>query len=546
MVLREKCYKMASDQPAQKKPRRTEENERPIDEPDFILNPFSENVSRDVHLNLAPNVNESDISLNTLNTQLNVVAKTPTIEQENVRLHQMVHQNGPTTDLSLRNLNNMNIASHNLMSINSTLHSSQNPSHNLSSQNSSNQLPSQNSSNHLQSQNSSNHIPSHNSSSLNSYNSSSHNSSFLNLSYLNSTLSQNILLQSVQNNLSHNIQAGSKNNVNIHNTNKINHLSQNIAEQILPENVQSHITQLSLTHHASVSESPEQVQNYDRGNSYNYIDSERYSTLPNLLQVMGNSPSQTRYSENQNRAEIQNHLENQNLLQSQNGLESQNRIETQTRLEIRNHPGSQIYSVENHSHTENLSHLKENQIHHLENQVHHLGNQGHLENQTLLLEDQSVPVESQTHLLENMAQRIDNHPHHIGNHSHRLESQTHLQNQLFEEDYSSERENDIMNCLVKQCLCSVPEELLYKPFFEVRTSESNGPKTLNLSEWSTKKILRCLSKLQVLFDVYIKQNNKGYICTRIVDICNTIIRNECNLIEQVRILTYNYFMRAKL
>lgn len=87
--------------------------------------------------------------------------------------------------------------------------------------------------------------------------------------------------------------------------------------------------------------------------------------------------------------------------------------------------------------------------------------------------------------------------------------------------------------LIKQCLCAISERTLRKPFEGHHITDNNGTRIAMLCEWPTNKILQFLSKLQLLFDVYLKQNNSGYICSRIVNICDTIVRNEYNLIEQV-------------
>lgn len=81
------------------------------------------------------------------------------------------------------------------------------------------------------------------------------------------------------------------------------------------------------------------------------------------------------------------------------------------------------------------------------------------------------------------------------------------------------------NGLIVQCLCGVPENLLRKPF------------AVSLTEWPTGKLLQLLSNLQLLFDVYLKQNNNGHICSRVVAICVALVNNEYNLIQQLLSLT---------
>lgn len=90
-----------------------------------------------------------------------------------------------------------------------------------------------------------------------------------------------------------------------------------------------------------------------------------------------------------------------------------------------------------------------------------------------------------------------------------------------------------LSYLVKQCLCDIPDNILRKPFESYQITDENGSRTAMLSEWSTGHVLQFLSSLQLLFEVYLKQNNSGHICSKIVTICNTFVRNEHNLIEQI-------------
>lgn len=96
--------------------------------------------------------------------------------------------------------------------------------------------------------------------------------------------------------------------------------------------------------------------------------------------------------------------------------------------------------------------------------------------------------------------------------------------------------DDFQKLLVKQCLCGATDTTLRRPFEGQNISDGTGVRAAMLSEWSTKKVLQFLSNLQLLFDVYLKQNNTGFICSRIVRICETIICNEYNLIEQIMAL----------
>lgn len=88
----------------------------------------------------------------------------------------------------------------------------------------------------------------------------------------------------------------------------------------------------------------------------------------------------------------------------------------------------------------------------------------------------------------------------------------------------------IQEHLVKQCLCSVSDDYLRTPFNS----------SLNISEWPPDEILLFLSNLQLLFDVYLKQNYKGHICSKLMDICNMLVRNEHNWLSEVILLADHY------
>ncbi|XP_037948312.1 protein lines [Teleopsis dalmanni] len=93
------------------------------------------------------------------------------------------------------------------------------------------------------------------------------------------------------------------------------------------------------------------------------------------------------------------------------------------------------------------------------------------------------------------------------------------------------------NSLTKQCLCGVSERTLRKPFQSHYSTDLNGRKRIaNISEWPTNKLLQFLSNLQLLFDIYLKQNSKGFICARIMDVCDALIQNDQNLIDEIIIL----------
>lgn len=96
--------------------------------------------------------------------------------------------------------------------------------------------------------------------------------------------------------------------------------------------------------------------------------------------------------------------------------------------------------------------------------------------------------------------------------------------------------------LTKQCLCGVSERVLRRPFeshyvYATRPPDGGGGRPVRriapLAEWPTQKLVQLLSNLQLVFDVYLRQNAKGHICCRIMDVCDALVRNEQNLIDEI-------------
>ncbi|XP_045464396.1 protein lines [Harmonia axyridis] len=111
--------------------------------------------------------------------------------------------------------------------------------------------------------------------------------------------------------------------------------------------------------------------------------------------------------------------------------------------------------------------------------------------------------------------------------------------------------DEFQNMLVKQCLCGISDELFQNPFEGYQLINPVGIRCGMLTEWPTSKILHFLSNLQLVFEIYIKQNNRGFICSKILDLCNSIMVNEYNLMEQILSLCdtrnkYINFMSAKV
>ncbi|XP_075165615.1 protein lines homolog [Haematobia irritans] len=124
--------------------------------------------------------------------------------------------------------------------------------------------------------------------------------------------------------------------------------------------------------------------------------------------------------------------------------------------------------------------------------------------------------------------------------------------QRIDENSATQDMREFEESLNKQCLCGVPERMLRKPFQSHYSMDANGQKRVaNLSEWPTNKLLQFLSNLQLLFDIYLKQNSKGFICSRIMDVCDALIRNDHNLIDEIIVLagyknTYVQFLAGRV
>lgn len=108
-----------------------------------------------------------------------------------------------------------------------------------------------------------------------------------------------------------------------------------------------------------------------------------------------------------------------------------------------------------------------------------------------------------------------------------------------------------------QCLCGLSEKVLKVPFqyyhSVVRNSNEDDPVALksnnggsgssnsssdvhyvkSLKLWPEEFLLKYLSNIQLLFHVYLKQNAKGNICGKIMEICDCLIRNEITIFENL-------------
>ncbi|KAJ0170567.1 hypothetical protein K1T71_013938 [Dendrolimus kikuchii] len=81
----------------------------------------------------------------------------------------------------------------------------------------------------------------------------------------------------------------------------------------------------------------------------------------------------------------------------------------------------------------------------------------------------------------------------------------------------------LQDALVGQCLCRFDENVVLQLF----------DRQLNIVSWPLTCSLTYLSTMQLMFDVYLKQNNTGTICSRIMQACDIFVRNRHDWITEV-------------
>ncbi|XP_063370472.1 protein lines [Cydia amplana] len=77
--------------------------------------------------------------------------------------------------------------------------------------------------------------------------------------------------------------------------------------------------------------------------------------------------------------------------------------------------------------------------------------------------------------------------------------------------------------LVGQCLCTVEEHKVSQMF----------DRRLNIVSWPLTCSLTYLSTMQLMFDIYLKQNNTGTICSKLMQACDMLVRNRHDWITEV-------------
>lgn len=108
------------------------------------------------------------------------------------------------------------------------------------------------------------------------------------------------------------------------------------------------------------------------------------------------------------------------------------------------------------------------------------------------------------------------------------------QQQQDQDDESISEIEHLQNSLLTQCLCNVPESSLRKPLPTASFCTVDGDYRANLiAEWEPDKTLEFISALQLLFDLAIKQNTRGVMCSRVASVCEVLSRNEHGIVDQI-------------
>lgn len=81
----------------------------------------------------------------------------------------------------------------------------------------------------------------------------------------------------------------------------------------------------------------------------------------------------------------------------------------------------------------------------------------------------------------------------------------------------------LQDALVGQCLCRFDEDVVTQLF----------DRRLNIVSWPMTNSLTYLSTMQLMFDVYLKQNGTGTICSKIMQACDMCVRNRHDWITEV-------------
>lgn len=114
-------------------------------------------------------------------------------------------------------------------------------------------------------------------------------------------------------------------------------------------------------------------------------------------------------------------------------------------------------------------------------------------------------------------------------------STTSIENLTANESDLNLNENEWIDALQsRQCLCGVSDTAMRRPF--QRYLHTQPPVNVDpLEEWPSALVLKFLSNIQVFFDIYLKQNRRGNICSKSMELCELLVTNNhgLNIVDDV-------------
>lgn len=85
---------------------------------------------------------------------------------------------------------------------------------------------------------------------------------------------------------------------------------------------------------------------------------------------------------------------------------------------------------------------------------------------------------------------------------------------------------------MKQCLCYIDNQSLQRAF--AAYYENGKTCRTPLKDWPHHQLIQFLSNMVLLFEVYLNQNAKGEICTRVMQFCDLLLtKNNCEIINGI-------------
>lgn len=94
--------------------------------------------------------------------------------------------------------------------------------------------------------------------------------------------------------------------------------------------------------------------------------------------------------------------------------------------------------------------------------------------------------------------------------------------------------DDFQLHLMKQCLCHISKRSLRRPFCLQYNTDPNGNRyRVRLINWPAHKLIQFLSNVELLFEIYLSQNAKGEICTRIMQACDSLLTDKVDIIQDI-------------